>query len=128
MLMLISGAVFLVLGLASGAFLVLAPFGVGNVTPSLITWGMFPVLTLLGYLFIALAARAGQIAPLSRIAGGALLLLALASIVGLFLVGNSLVKEAGTTLPLWYVLLIGLVLGPVGLWFRSGGGDTGTAD
>jgi hypothetical protein len=128
MLTLVSGAVFLVLGLASGVFLVLAPFGVGGVTPSLITWGMFPVLTLLGYLFLAVAARAGQIAPLSRIAGGALLLLSLASIVGLFLVGNALVKEAGTTISLWYVLVIGLVLGPAGLWFRRGGGDTGTAD
>jgi hypothetical protein len=127
MLMFVSGAAFLVLGLASGVFLVLAPFGIGSVTPSLITWGMFPVLTLLGYLFVALAARAGQIAPLSRIAGGALLLLALASIVGLFLVGNSLVKEAGTTVSLWYVLVIGLVLGPAGLWFRRGG-DTGTPD
>ncbi|HUK65100.1 MAG TPA: hypothetical protein VLV15_17310 [Dongiaceae bacterium] len=126
MLMMITGAVLLVLGLASGVLLVLAPFGIGGVEPSLLTWGMFPVLTLLGYLFVALAARARQIAPISQVTGAVLLVLALVSIVCLFAVGNSLVKEAGSTLPLWYVTLVGLVLGPLGLWFRRGGGDTGT--
>jgi hypothetical protein len=120
-MMMITGAVLLVLGLASGLFLLVAPFGVGNVTPSLLTWAMFPVLTLVGYLFVALAARGGAIVPVSRIAGGVLLAFALAAIVALFLIANSLVASAGSTFSLWYVLAIGIVLGPVGLWFRRGG-------
>jgi hypothetical protein len=123
-MMMIAGAVLLVLGLVSGLFLLLAPFGVANVTPSLLTGAMFPVLTLVGYLFVALAARGGAIVPVSRIAGGVLLAFALAAIVALFLVANSLVASAGSTLPLWYVLAIGIVLGPVGLWFRRGGDTT----
>jgi hypothetical protein len=118
-MMLIAGAVLLVLGLASGVILVLAPFGLGGVEPSWVTWAMFPALSLGGYLFVALAARADAIAPLSRIAGGLLLALAVLAVVGLFLAGNAIVAPTGATLSLWYVLAIGLVLGPAGLWFRA---------
>lgn len=123
-MIMITGAVLLVLGLVSGLFLLAAPFGVGGVAPSLLTWAMFPVLTLLGYVLVALAARSGAIVPVSRVAGGVLLAFALAAIVALFLIANSLVASAGTTLSLWYVLAIGIVLGPVGLWFRRNAEET----
>lgn len=117
-MMVLAGAVLLVLGLVSGLLLLLAPFGVGGLEPSALTWAMFPVLTLVGYLCVALAARAGAIVPLSRLAGAVLLAFALAAAVGLFLIANSILSAAGGTLALWYVLAIGGVLGPLGLWFR----------
>jgi hypothetical protein len=123
-MMMIAGAVLLVMGLASGLLLLVAPFAVGHYAPSFLTWAMFPALTLGGYLFVALGARAGAIVPVSRIAGGVLLAFALAAVVALFLIANSAVGSAGGTLSLWYVLVIGIVLGPIGLWFRRRAEDT----
>jgi hypothetical protein len=123
-MMMITGAVLLLLGLGSGLLLLLAPFGIGLGAPAALTWAMFPACTLAGYLFIALAARAGTIVPVSRIAGGLLLAFALAAVVGLFLIANALVASSGGTLALWYVMAIGIVLGPLGLWFRRNAEDT----
>lgn len=117
-MLMLAGATLLVLGLVSGLLLLLAPFGVGGLEPSALTWAMFPALTLVGYLCVALAARGGAIVPMSRVAGGVLLAFALAAVVGLFLIANSIVSPAGSTFALWYVLAIGGVLGPLGLWFR----------
>jgi hypothetical protein len=96
----IAGAVFLVLGLVSGLLLTLAPFGIGAAQPQLVAWVLFPLLTIGGYLLLAVAAT-----------------------VGLFLVGNSFVAPGAGTISLWYVLLIGLVLGTAGLSFRRSGDD-----
>ena len=119
----IAGAVFLVLGLASGLALTLAPFGIGAGQPQLVAWVLFPLLTIGGYILLAVAARGPAIALISRSAGGALLALAVAATVGLFLVGNSLVAPNTGTISLWYVLLIGLVLGTAGLSFRRSGDE-----
>jgi hypothetical protein len=43
--------------------------------------------------------------------------------VGLFLVGNSFVALGAGAISLWYVLLMGLVLGTAGLSFRRSGSD-----
>jgi LPXTG-motif cell wall-anchored protein len=119
----IAGAVFLVLGLASGLALTLAPFGIGAGQPQLVAWVLFPLLTIGGYILLAVAARGPAIALISRSAGGALLALAVAATVGLFMVGNSLVAPNTGTISLWYVLLIGLVLGTAGLSFRRSGDE-----
>ncbi|HSD52548.1 MAG TPA: LPXTG cell wall anchor domain-containing protein [Burkholderiales bacterium] len=118
-----AGAVFLVLGLASGLALTLAPFGIGAGQPQLVAWVLFPLLTIGGYILLAVAARGPAIALISRSAGGALLALAVAATVGLFVVGNSLVAPNTGTISLWYVLLIGLVLGTAGLSFRRSGDE-----
>lgn len=119
----IAGAVFLVLGLASGLLLTLAPFGIGAAQPQPVAWVLFPLLTIGGYLLLAVAARGPAIARISRSAGTALLALAVAATVGLFLVGSSFVAPSAGTISLWYVLLIGLVLGTAGLSFRRSGDD-----
>jgi hypothetical protein len=119
----IAGAVFLVLGLASGVLLTAAPFGIGSAQPQLATWVLFPLLTIGGYLLLAMAARGPAIAQISRSAGAALLALAVAATVGLFVVGNSIVTPSAATISLWYVLLIGIVLGTAGLSFRRAGDE-----
>jgi hypothetical protein len=114
----IVGAVLLILGLASGALLTAAPFGLGLPEPGLVTWVLFPALTVGGYLFAILGVPPGAIAPLSRVAGAALVLLALLATIGIFVVASSLVNVERTTLSLWYVLAVGFTVGPFGLWFR----------
>ncbi len=122
-MMLVAGAIFLVLGLASGVFLAAAPFGIGPAQPGPITWVLFPALTIVGFLMVVFAARDAAIPLISRIAGAALIALAVAATVGLFLSGNALVQPSGATLSLWYVVAVGFVLGIGGIAFRRGGAD-----
>ncbi len=102
----IVGGVLEVLGLLSGVILMLAPLGIGPATPGMITWLMFPCLTIAGYILLAMAAPGGPFAMLCRFAGGALLLLALAAIVALFLVANGLAGPADSLASLWYVTIM----------------------
>jgi hypothetical protein len=122
-MMIAAGAVFLVLGLASGVLLALAPFGLLPAEPGPVTWVLFPALTIVGYLMVIVAARDASIPAITRVAGAALLLLAVGATVGLFLAGNSLVQPVGATLVLWYVLAVGFTLGIGGVALRRGGGD-----
>jgi hypothetical protein len=114
-MMLVAGALFLVMGLVSGLLLVLAPLNVTPFQPSIMSWVLFPGLTVAGYLFVLVAARTSLVPLISRIAGAVLLLLAGIATVGLFLVANSIVKSPPSTLVLWYVLGVGLVLGSAGV-------------
>lgn len=117
----IAGAVLLLLGLAEGLALTAAPFGFGPAQPQLVAWVLFPLLTIGGYLLLAVASRGPAVARISRSAGAVLLALAVAATVGLFLAANALVAPATGTVSLWYVLLLGLVLGTAGLSFRRAG-------
>ena len=109
------GAIMLALGLASGGFLVAAPLGLMKPEPGVLAWVLFPAFTIIGYLLLAFAARAGKMPALSRVAGVVLMLLALGAAVGLFLCANTLVPVSGSTLALWYVLGIGIVASAIGL-------------
>jgi len=109
-----AGGLLLVLGLVSGLFLVLAPFGLGPATPGVITWILFPGFTVVGYILLAVAARIPHVALASRIAGTCLVLLALGAAIALFALGNGLVKSTGDPVVLWYVLGLGLTLGATG--------------
>ena len=116
-MILIAGGLFLVMGLLSGLFLVLAPFGATPYHPGVITWILFPGLTILGYIFVLLPLRSSLITIISRVTGGALLLLAVGATTGIFLLANSMIRSDFSTAPLWYVLAVGLVLGTSGLSF-----------
>jgi hypothetical protein len=72
---------------------------------------------------LVVAARDASVLVITRVAGAALILLAVGATVGLFLAGNSLVQPIGTTLVLWYVLAVGFTLGIGGIAVRRGGGD-----
>lgn len=114
-MMTIAGAVMVSLGLVSGIFLVLSPFGIAGAQPGVITWAMFPVLSTLGYVFIATGASGAGIAALSRMMGGITLLLAVGAIVALFAADNGLLTVQSSSMPLWYVLGLGIVFGAAGL-------------
>jgi hypothetical protein len=114
-MLVLAGALLLVLGVASGCFLALAPFGFVAATPGLTLWVLFPLLTVAGYLLLALPARPPAVTILSRGAGAVLLALALLAAVGLFGFASGTLHAKDSTLGLWYVLGIGLVLGVAGL-------------
>jgi hypothetical protein len=110
----IAGGILVALGIAAGV-LVLAPFGLTSAPPGLITWGMFPVLSTLGYVFIATGASGAVVARLSRAMGSVTLLLAIVAAAALFAGDNGLLALHSPTAPLWYVLSLGIVFGVAGL-------------
>lgn len=123
-MLLVAGLVLLLLGIVSGAILVLATLGVAGATAGLALWILFPVFTVGGYLLAALPARTPSLVLLTRGSGVALLVLALAAAVALVLQASSIVPSAGGSLALWYVLALGLLLGSTGVaTFRSGTPD-----
>jgi len=111
----IAGGILVTLGLLSGVLLVLAPFGITGTEPGIVTWGMFPVLSTLGYVFIATGTSGANVALLSRIMGGITLLLAVGAIGALFAADNGLLAIQSSSKPLWYVLGLGIVFGTAGL-------------
>ena len=114
-MLVLAGALLLVLGVASGVFLALAPFGLVPVAPGLALWVLFPAFTGAGYLLLAFPSRPPALVALSRFAGGVLLTLAIVAAVGLFAAASETLHATRPTLALWYVLVIGLVLGVAGL-------------
>jgi hypothetical protein len=110
-----TGGLLLVLGLVSGAFLLLAPFGIGPSSPGVATWILFPGFTIVGFILFAASAKYSIISTASKIGATLLLVLALGAAVALVAVGNGLAHAAGDLLALWYTLGVGLVLGVSGL-------------
>ena len=110
-----AGLLLLVLGILSGAILVLAPLGLTGATAGLTLWILFPVFTIGGFLLAAMPARSAALSWLTRGSGVALLVLALVAGVALVLRGASLLEASGDSFSLWYVLAIGLVLGSTGV-------------
>ena len=111
----IAGIVLLALGLGCGALLLLIPMGVIEGNAGLALWVLFPLFAVGGYFLAASAAANRNAAALSRGTGAVLMLLALAAAVILVLHAAAIVQPAGSTLSLWYVLILGLVLGVTGL-------------
>jgi hypothetical protein len=114
-MLLITGLVFLALGLLSGAFLVLVPAGLIDRAAGLTLWALFPALTIMGYLMAALSMRPGTLPILSRVSGALLLLLALVAAVTLVLQGGAIIEARADTFSLWYVLALGVALGAAGV-------------
>ena len=122
----IIGALLLSLGLVSGIFLVLAPFGIGPASPGVTTWILYPGFTIVGYILLAASARLRFISIASRLAGALLLLLAFGAAAALFAIGNALYRATGDPLGLWYVMGLGLILGVTG--FTIGRASFGAAN
>jgi hypothetical protein len=116
-MMFIAGLVLLALGLLCGVLLLLIPLGVVPGSASLALWLLFPVFAIAGYFMAASAAANSAAAAITRASGGVLMLLALAAAVALVLQAASIVPR-GESLSLWYVLVVGLVLGGVGIASR----------
>jgi hypothetical protein len=114
-MMMACGGLLLVMGILSGLLLTGAPFGLGSQNLGWVTWVLFPGFTLIGYAFLILPARTSQVVLITRICGGLLLLLATLAALGLFVSATGVKPATGDTLVLWYVLVLGLILGPTGL-------------
>ncbi|MDF3032027.1 MAG: hypothetical protein K0R03_2585 [Moraxellaceae bacterium] len=113
-MLLFTAILLLALGLMSGVMLLLAPFGIVAATSSLTLFIMFPLLSLVGFGLAATQAQPAQVRTVSLISSGALLLLSIASAAALVLGASSLLPPPSHTLPLWFVLAFGLVIGPIG--------------
>jgi hypothetical protein len=118
-MLLVAGLVLLALGLLCGALLLLIPLGLIGGTAGIALWILFPVLAVGGYLLAASAAGDRNAAALTRGSGAVLIVLALAAAVALVLQAASIFEPAGSTLSLWYVLVLGLTLGATGLASRK---------
>jgi hypothetical protein len=114
-MLVLAGALLLALGIASGLLLALAPFGLVAPAPGAALWILFPLFTAAGYLLLALPAPPKALVVLSKIAGGILLALAVLAGLGLFAAASDALHAKGSTLALWYVLGLGLLLGVAGL-------------
>ena len=126
-MLVLAGAILLALGVASGAFLALAPFGFVAAAPGLTLWILFPLFTVAGYLLLAFPSRPPAVVLLSRIAGGVLLVLALLAALGLFAAASGTLKATDSTSALWYVLGFGLLLGVAGLSGHRSAGNAPAA-
>jgi ABC-type multidrug transport system permease subunit len=117
-MLIIIGAIFEALGLASGAILLLDVFDAIPASPGAQTWIMFPGLCIAGYVLMVLAPSNDGFARASSWTGGALLMLGLAAVLALFLAANGLMPLEQSTAPLWYVALVGFTLGSVAFGVR----------
>jgi hypothetical protein len=126
-MLVLAGALLLALGVASGAFLALAPFGFVAAAPGLTLWVLFPLFTVAGYLLLAFPSRPAAVTLLSRIAGGVLLVLALLAALGLFAAASGTLHAKDSTSALWYVLGFGLLLGVAGLSAHRSAGNAPAA-
>jgi len=114
-MMMACGGLLLLMGFLSGLLLTGSPFGFGPADLGWVTWVLFPAFTLVGYAFLILPARTAQVVLITRICGGLLMLLAAMAAVGLFVSSTGIKPASGSTMVLWYVLVLGLTLGPSGL-------------
>jgi hypothetical protein len=117
-MMFIAGLFLLLLGLLCGVLLVLIPVGVVPGSAGLALWVLFPLFTIAGYFMAASAARDRNAAVLTRASGAVLVVLALAAAGILVMKAAALIHPEGDTLSLWYVLVVGLVLGGMGIASR----------
>ena len=114
-MLLIAGLVLLALGIFCGAMLVAAPLGLVPAGANMTLWLLFPGFTIGGYLLAAAPASNKSVPMLSRVSGVLLVLLALVAAVVLVLQAASMIEHTGGAMSLWYVLIVGLVLGGTGL-------------
>lgn len=116
MLLVIVGGVLAALGILAAALLVAAPLGLVAAAPGLSLWILFPLFTLVGYGLLVVGSRDPAAKAPTRMLAVPLLLVALLAAIGLMASGASMVSIDGGsgTAPLWYVLVLGGLLGAVG--------------
>ncbi len=114
MFLVIAGAALALLGLVSAALLVAAPMGWVAAAPGLSLWIFFPLFTLLGYSLLAVGSRDPAVTLPTRLIAVPLLLLAVLAAFALVASGAGLVNVGGGTAALWYVLVLGGLIGAIG--------------
>lgn len=118
-MMLAIGLVFMFLGLLCGGAMVVSPLGITRAMNGLAMYLLFPGLYLIGYLFLALNVRNALVAKLSRMTGMGLLFLATLAAVVLVIFATGMRGAEGSTLPLWFVLVLGTALGAAGMSLKD---------
>jgi hypothetical protein len=110
----IVGIILIALGLLSGSVLVAAAVGLVAAEPGLTLWLTFPGLSIFGFVLLAMQAEPAQVRTVSVASSALLLVLAMASVIVLVLSAASLLQAPSGTAALWYVLVVGVVLGSFG--------------
>ena len=112
----IAGGLLAALGILAGALLVGAPLGLVAAAPGLSLWILFPVLTLVGWFMLVVSDLDPLRGMATRSVAIPLFVLALLAVLGLVAAGAGLVAVNGLTgtTPLWYVAIVGGLLGGVG--------------
>lgn len=116
MLIAIVGGVLAALGFLSAVALVAAPLGMSAAAPGLTLWVLFPLFTLIGYSLIVVGSRDPAVKLPTLALAVPLLLLALVAAVAIVASAAGLrpINGEDGSAPLWYVLVLGGVLGAVG--------------
>ncbi|MGH7898217.1 MAG: hypothetical protein ACREQQ_09700, partial [Candidatus Binatia bacterium] len=98
-----AGLVLLMLGLAAGVVLVLAPLGMLGASGAVAPWVLFPLASASGLVLTFLGGSTSSGLAASRALGAGLVTLALVAAVALLLTGAGFWTPAASTLSLWYV-------------------------
>ncbi|MES2295913.1 MAG: hypothetical protein V4582_02675 [Pseudomonadota bacterium] len=114
MILLIVGVLLILTGLFAGTVLVAVPLGLLQLATGPALWVLFPVCCVAGYVLFAIGGRMGEIRGLSLAISGLLLMLAVASAIGLVLGAAGMLHADGSTLSLWYVMIIAGMAGFLG--------------
>ena len=113
-MLIIVGVILIALGLLSGTVLLLATVGLIAATPGFTLWLTFPSLCILGFVLLAMQAQPAQVRAVSVTSSALLLLLSMASIVVLVLSAASILPAPASSATLWFVLVVGGLLGTIG--------------
>ena len=114
MLLVITGFFLLALGLFSGGVLVAGPLGAVPWAGGATLWVLFPVFSIAGYVLFVIGGRTAQVRGASLLLSGLLIALALASAAALVLKAAGVVQTQGSTLSLWYVMVVAGIVGVIG--------------
>ena len=114
MLLVITGFFLLALGLFAGGVLVAGPLGAMSWAGGATLWVLFPVFSIAGYVLFVIGGRSAQVRGGSMLLSGLLIALALASAAGLVLQAAGVVQPQGSTLSLWYVMVVAGCIGVIG--------------
>lgn len=121
----IAGVVFALVGLGAGAFLLAGSFGLTPNAPGLSAWVLFPTCAFGGLVLAALGSRTAALPGLLEVAGGALLLLAVAAAIGLLLSAAGYAETRDGSGSLWYLLGVAGLAGAA--WLLAPGRPEGKA-
>ena len=113
-MLLMTGGGLLLLGLLCGVAMLGAPLGLLPGPTDITVWVLFPAFTLGGLVMAALGAAGPALSALCRLTGALLVLLGLAAAATLVAGATGLSPVSGSG-GLWYVLALGLLMGPVSL-------------
>lgn len=114
MALVIAGGVLAFLGLAAALLLVAAPLGLTGAAPGLSLWVLFPLFSVLGYALLVIGSRDPAVRLPTRLLAIPMLLVALVAAVGLVAAAGGLLKLAGSSVPLWYVMAFAGTVGVIG--------------